>query len=1086
MRLMLFAIAIAMASFTPSNATSETQQALIWLPSGVAVAGLALIGWRAAWIIAPVILCQRLLLGNCYQVAIGAAASASAEALLGAWLLNALQVRRGCDRLRDVMAIYLVAAAAPLASIAVAAVSRLINGTEQGMAALTGMVGWWRMNAIGILVVLPLALSWPAMRNARAWLRPLGQAMLWGCLAALVATSIAIFGDPGMTSIILLGALPMICFAAALKMGSRDSSSAAFVGVVMIALPAQIGFGPFQDIPPGERHVVAQMVLVGLAALSPLFGALLAERDANAARWLQSEGLGHALLSLLPDATYRLRADGTIIDAVFPEGSPLPPPEQAIGQHIRDICPTTLGDRVIEQLNNLQHGEPTEILEHPLATRAGRRDHEMRFVRLPNAEALCVSRDITARKRADRQLNMQASILEMIASGKGRSTVFAALIHGAETLIPDGLCSILILHGDRLHVAAAPSLPSAYNELIDGFRIGINQGACGTAAATGCVVICSDVMQDVRFAAYRDVVQRFGLRACWSVPIRATDGSVLGTFAIYHDHVREPQPFEIGLIERAAVLAGLTIESERREGLLASIHQNVNEGLFRAVPDEGFAYVNTAFANMFGYESADHLRELWQLTQHAEHGECLQQLVAETQSLRSRKKRMVRRDGSEFWALISTSVTFDDNETELICDGTVSDISSHKELEDQLRQSQKMEAVGQLAGGVAHDFNNLLTAIIGFAETVNMELPEGDPLSNDVNQILEAARRASGLTRQLLAFGRQQVLSPEVLELFTVVTDLRELMGRLIGEHINLQICPEGPSARAKVDRGQLEQVILNLVINSRDAMQKGGTITIVVATVDVDAQDSRHGLEPGKYAVLRVEDTGCGMTSEVHARAFDPFFTTKALGVGTGLGLSTVYGIVKQSGGTVVIDSLPAQGTTMSVYLPFVDELPIAEPTVMVPRKTNRAGTILVVEDEPFVLELAQRTLRNAGHEVLLAKDGREALRVFREHHGQIDMVLSDIVMPNLSGPELVEQLRELRPELRVLFMSGYARDAIDLPPEVNQRTAFLHKPFSTSQLTEQVDIMLADKDPTQSPQALRTTEAKHPDPSARDSSAN
>ena len=1061
LRLLLFSVALALSSITPSAAASDVHQALIWLPSGVAVAGVALIGPRALWIVALTIASQRLLLGYAILDTSIAAVAASLEALLGAIVLRTLQVRRGFERLRDVMAIYLAAMCAPLVSIASAMVGRWLLWSDRQFGMLEGMSGWWRMNAIGILVVVPLAMSWPLLPTRREWLRPLGQASLWGCCAGMIAGLVMFFGEPTMVSVVLLGALPLVCFAAALHMGNRGSSTAALIGVVMTALPAQVGIGPFQGIPIYERHVVAQMVLVGLAALSPLFGTLLAERDANAARWLQSDGFSRALLRILPDATYRLRGDGTLLDAVLPNDPMQVKAGALIGKHICEICPPELSQRVLTQLDKMDRGEATDILEHQLSTPTGRRDREVRFVRLPNAEAMCVSRDITARKRAERQLTMQADILEMVASGKARSEVFAALVEGAETLIPDGRCSILLLHGDRLHVAAAPSLPARYNQLIDGFRIGINCGACGTAAATGNVVICSDVRSDERFAAYREVMQQFAMRACWSVPIRSNEGNVLGTLAIYHNEVREPQAVEIGLMERTAVLAGLTIDNERREGLLASIHQNVSEGLFRTIPNEGFAYVNTSFAQMFGYESAEQFRSDWPQAKHQTHRNCLQQLVNETISLRSSKKRLYRADGTEFWALISTSLTLDDSDTELICDGTLRDIRSFKEVEDQLRQSQKMDAVGQLAGGVAHDFNNLLTAIIGFAETVNMELPQDSETSNDVRQILEAARRAAGLTRQLLAFGRQQVLSPEVLELPEVVSTLQDLMRRLIGEHITLSITPSLGSVRTKVDRGQLEQVVLNLVINSRDAMPKGGQVVIRTCIEERTTRSTRNDLEPGKYAVLTVQDTGSGMAPEVQSRAFDPFFTTKAAGVGTGLGLSTVYGIVKQSGGTVLIDSELGLGTTISVYLPFVDELPATEQPVPIPRAAKHTGCVLIVEDEPFVLELAHRTLRNAGHQVLVAKDGREALQVFANHIGQIDLVVSDIVMPHLGGPELADELHRLQPNLRVLFISGYARESLDLGPRTQHRIAFLHKPFTTSQLTEQVGNMLADRSP-------------------------
>lgn len=1057
-KVLLFAAVLSLASLTAWFDGTEVNQALIWLPSGVAVAGLAMIGWRAVWVVALTVALMRLLSGCGLPLCCSSAVAASLEALFGAWLVHTLQVRRGLDRMRDVMALYLVTLCAPLASIAATVTNRLLLFERSWEDAISDMSGWWRMNAIGMLVVLPVAMSWPALRNAREWRRPLGQASLWGVFSGTIAGCIALFGEPGISSIMLFGLMPMICFAAALHMGNRGSATAAFVGVLMIAIPASHAIGPFQGIPLLERHVVAQIMFVGLAAVSPLFGALLAERDANAARWLQSEGVGNALLRILPDATYRLRPDGTIVDAVLPKDPALPPATDLIGKHMSEVLDGPLCDKWLAQLDRLYRDEPTETIEYQLTTNSGGRDREVRFVKLPTGDAMSVDRDITERKRAERQLTMQATILAMIAADSKRSDVFDALVKGTELLIPDGRISIMMLHGDRLHVATAPSLPNDYLELIDGLQIGINCGACGTAAATADVVICPDVKTAACTTDYTDVLQRFNLRALWSVPIRSHDGTVLGTFAIYHDHVRSPQAFEIALIERAAVLAGLMIGVERREGLLASIHNNVNEGLFRCISDDGFVYVTASFANLFGYASADELRETWHLSDNGSHRKCLAELVNETKALRSQKRLLHRRDGTEFWALISTSVTFDDNENELICDGTIIDITQYKELEDQLRQSQKMDAVGQLAGGVAHDFNNLLTAISGFAEMVNMQLPVDSEMRGDVHQILEASKRAASLTRQLLAFGRRQVLEPEVLELHEAVVHITDLMSRLIGEHIELVIAPSTTSVRAEVDRGQLEQVLLNLVINSRDAMAKGGRITIETCVANIEQHESQHELEPGKYAVLKVRDEGDGMPADVQARAFDPFFTTKGPGVGTGLGLSTVYGIVKQSGGTVVIETEPGKGTIISVFLPFVVELPRPEPDIMVPHIKGGTGTILVVEDEPIVLELARRTLEGAGHTVLPAKHGLEALQVFAENQDRLDLVLTDIVMPNMGGAELGSRIHAIQPSMRILFMSGYAREAIDLPRDIDLRSAFLHKPFTTSQLKEQVGIMLAD----------------------------
>lgn len=1067
-RLVGFAVALATAFATMTIHQTPTQ-ALVWLPSGVAITGLFVLGWRAVWLVAVATLTYLLLANHPMQLALIGALGSSAEALLGCWLLKALRMRQGCARLYDVVAIYVMALAAPIAAMACIVFGRLMMAGPQAESPFTGMAGWWRMNTIAILITVPLAVSWPILQHRRDHLRPIGRACFWGGLAGLLAVTVMLVATPSVSSIFLLGVLPMIALAAALDIGNRGSSTVCFLSVLCIALPAGVGVGVFEAIDPSERRIVTQILLAGVAALSPLFGALLAERDTNAARLLQTEGAGNALLRLLPDATYRLSPDGYVLDAVLPKDPALPDADELIGKHIREITQPYIAKQLLQQLQLLHDGKPTETTEYSLETPLGRRDREVRFIMLPNGEAMSVARDITERKRAERQLELQASILEMIASGEPRNSVFHALVQGVETLIPDGKCSILLRHGDRLHMACSQSLPDEYKELIDGLPVGVNNGACGTAAATGKTVIAADTLNDPRTAAYVDIAKQFGLRACWSVPIPSADGTMLGTLAVYHHCVREPQPFEIHAVERAAVLAGLMIDNERREALLASIHKNVNEGLFRCMPGDDFAYVNASFAHMLGYESPDELLATWRTGANADHIDALEQLTTETSSLRSHKMQLPRRDGSRFWALISTSVTFDDNDAELICDGTITDITSFKELEDQLRQAQKMEAVGQLAGGVAHDFNNLLTAISGFSETIDAQLPPASEARSDVIQIREACKRAAGLTRQLLAFGRQQVLNPEVLELPNVIDNVRDMVDRLIGGHIEVVIEPHQSSVRAKADRGQLEQVILNLVINARDAMPNGGTVTVTASAIELPEHNLHPDLPAGRYAVLQVRDTGTGMTPEVQARAFDPFYTTKAVGVGTGLGLATVYGIVKQSNGDIVIDSTIGAGTCMSVYLPFESELPTAEPTVTVPRPEARHGTILVVEDERVVLELTERVLVTAGHKVLSAADGIEALQVYSEHHDQIDLVVTDIVMPNMGGAELVAELHASQPNLPILYMSGYAPDSIELPSN-SLRVAFLDKPFSTRQLTDQVGRMLNHGASGAAPRAAET----------------
>ncbi len=390
--------------------------------------------------------------------------------------------------------------------------------------------------------------------------------------------------------------------------------------------------------------------------------------------------------------------------------------------------------------------------------------------------------------------------------------------------------------------------------------------------------------------------------------------------------------------------------------------------------------------------------------------------------------------------------------------GTQRDVTEQRHLEEQFRQSQKMEAVGQLAGGIAHDFNNLLTAILGNTQLLLRELPPGDSKRGDVEEIRKASERAASLTRQLLAYSRRQMLQPEVLDLNVVVAEMDKMLRRLIGEHIALVAVLTPDLGRVRADPNQIEQVIVNLAVNARDAMPDGGKLTVETANVDLDEAfaQAHLGSVPGSYALLAVTDTGAGMDATVRAHLFEPFFTTKEVGKGTGLGLATVYGIVKQSGGYISVYSEPGRGSSFKIYLPRIATPADAPPG---PQKSGPAPgseTVLVVEDEAAVLTLSRRALEAQGYVVLAASDPAAALRVVERHGGMIHLLLTDVVMPGLSGRELADRLTAQRPGIRVLYMSGYPGDAVVQHGTLPSGSAFLQKPFSPDGLARKVRDVL------------------------------
>ncbi len=389
------------------------------------------------------------------------------------------------------------------------------------------------------------------------------------------------------------------------------------------------------------------------------------------------------------------------------------------------------------------------------------------------------------------------------------------------------------------------------------------------------------------------------------------------------------------------------------------------------------------------------------------------------------------------------------------------DVTERKRLEEQFRQSQKMEAVGRLSGGVAHDFNNLLGVIIGYGEIVQEGTEAESPLRTCVDEMLKAGHRAASLTRQLLAFSRQQVMDPRVLDLNVVVKDMEKMLKRLISEDIQLKTDLDPRLARIRADQGQIEQVIMNLVVNARDAMPNGGRLEVTTRGVRMDDDFVRRYPYPvrvGDYVLLTVSDTGIGMDATTRARVFEPFFTTKGKGKGTGLGLSTVYGVVKQSGGYVEVNSEPGAGATFNIYLPKVEEpLDAQKPAAELPDSLHGTETVLLVEDEVSLRKLSRHLLELCGYSVLEAETGAEALKISKaQHHQVIHLLLTDVVMPGMSGRALADQLVKQRPETQVVYMSGYTGQTVGEHGVLAEGSFFLPKPFTREALARKVRAAL------------------------------
>ena len=510
--------------------------------------------------------------------------------------------------------------------------------------------------------------------------------------------------------------------------------------------------------------------------------------------------------------------------------------------------------------------------------------------------------------------------------------------------------------------------------------------------------------------------------------------------------------------ERQREAQALRASEERFRKIL----ETTGEGIVLRDTEGYITFVNERFGQMLGYTVDEllgrHVREII-TPDHIPLQRASEERRKRTRMAESLDMRFVRKDGSIMEAILSVSPTFDERGDYTGALAMISDVTERKRLEQQLRQSQKMEAVGRLAGGVAHDFNNLLTAIRGHTDLLLGDLPADSRLRSDIEEIRGAADRAASLTQQLLAFSRRQLLQPVVLEVDSIIAAMQPLLARLLPRNVVLSTRLNAAETRVRADRSQIEQVLVNLVVNARDAMPDGGELRIITEPFVMDASfaHANPGSRPGTYARISLRDTGVGMDAQTLQHIFEPFFTTKDVGKGSGLGLATVYGIVKQSEGFIRASITVGAGTEFEIFLPRVTEPVRGSRGAPLDANGTSDETILVAEDEPAVRALTCRILRKRGYHVLEAKDGTEAVEVASNYQGTINLLVTDVIMPNVGGRELSERLARLRPQVKVLFMSGYTDDQL-LQRGVLQSGSgnFLEKPFTPDALARKVREVL------------------------------
>lgn len=493
-----------------------------------------------------------------------------------------------------------------------------------------------------------------------------------------------------------------------------------------------------------------------------------------------------------------------------------------------------------------------------------------------------------------------------------------------------------------------------------------------------------------------------------------------------------------------------------------SVIENAPYGIFRAHASGKLLLVNPALQKMLGYDSEDELMRLNLISDI--HRDPLQheksiELFASQKDFTQVEVEWKRKDGTPIRVRCTGRLVKDSGQGAVYFEVFAEDVTEKLLLERQLRMAQKMEAIGRLSGGIAHDFNNLLGVIIGYSQVLKRSLQAGTPLFEHTEEIEKAGQRAATLTRQLLAFSRQQVLAPAVLDLNSLMSEMAKMLPRLIGEDIELAMALDPAIGRVKADQGQIEQVVMNLAVNARDAMPRGGKLIIETANVSVDEAYTRHhpGSRAGDYVMFSVTDTGTGIDSETLARIFEPFFTTKPRGKGTGLGLATVYGVVKQSDGYVWVDSKIEKGSSFKIYLPRIEEPVSVVEHAAPPTETFRGTeTVLLVEDADALRKLTNVLLEQNGYRVLPAANGAEALQMMREKPERIDLLLTDVIMPGMDGRALAKHLELLQPGLKVLYVSGYTDAAIVGHGAFESGAALLHKPFTEEGLIQKVREVL------------------------------
>ena len=799
----------------------------------------------------------------------------------------------------------------------------------------------------------------------------------------------------------------------------------------------------------------------------------------NAIPKAEADNLKAALFASALDAIVIISGDGKIVELN-------PAAEKLFGfsrnevpgkDLVESIIPAELRRKQKDILRRILETEEARRIEFP-AVRADGKEIVVEFsvshVRYAGPALFTgVFRDITDAKLAETVLKtrtrQQAIVAELGQMALTR-TDMKILMRKALALIADGLdceyCKILEYLPEKSELRMLAGI--GWDEYAGQQVSAAVDTYAGYALRANSPVVVEDLSKETRFNSHEMVHDR-GVVCGIMAAIQGKDRP----FGVVGVHSRRAHRFskeDSDCLQALSNILSVAIERARTEENLRESEDRFRNtfeqaavGIGHVGADGRWLKVNQKLCQILGYSAEELTQKTFTEVTHRDYvascHDTVRRLTRGKADLIKADMRYLRKDGSFVWAALTASGVQDNTGGGKYFIAVIEDISERKQLEAELRQSQKMEAIGKLAGGIAHDFNNLLTVINGRSQLLISRLKPGDSVRREFELIYETGERAAALTRQLLAFSRRQVLDPRIVDLTEIVANMQTMLARLIHENIALATALDPDLGKVKADPGQIEQAVMNLAVNARDAMPNGGKLTIETANVTFDEAYLRlHPYsKPGEYAMLAVSDSGCGMNPEVKARVFEPFFTTKEVGKGTGLGLSTVYGIVKQSSGYIEVYSELGKGTVFKIYLPRLSEGASA-------RRSNfnlssvRGGseTIVVVEDEEGVRELLRDVLMGHGYNVLAAENGDDALRMMAGHPTQIHLLITDVIMPSMSGPELAGRATVLKPALLVLYMSGYTDHAIVCNGNLEPGLNFLQKPFSADSVARKVREVL------------------------------